>query len=111
MEEQKINAIRIDAPLKASTFEFICVRIISKLKSFIGLVVYRTGYAFYNFFAKFEDIMNIMSSYNEKALVLGNFNFNLESILDKKAQKLKNNFYIHDFKSWVAKSYHVAGWM
>ena len=36
----KINAIVIDVPLKASTFEFMCVRVSSKLKSFIGLVVY-----------------------------------------------------------------------
>ena len=30
----KINAIVIDVPLKASTFEFMCVRVSSKLKSF-----------------------------------------------------------------------------
>ena len=41
----KITAIVIDVPLKASTFEFMCVRVSSKFKSFIGLVVYRTGYA------------------------------------------------------------------
>ena len=40
----------IDVPLKASTFEFTCVRVSSKLKSFIGLVVYRTGYASCDFF-------------------------------------------------------------
>ena len=51
----KINAIMIDVPLIASTFEFMCVRVSSKLKSFIGLVVYRTGYAFCDFFAEFRD--------------------------------------------------------
>ena len=39
LEELKINAILINVLLKASTFEFICVRVSSKLKSFIGLVV------------------------------------------------------------------------
>ena len=48
----KINALVIEDHLKNSTFEFMCVRVSSKLKSFIGLVVYRTGYAFCDFFCR-----------------------------------------------------------
>ena len=104
-----INAIVIDVPLKANTFEFMCVRVSSKLKSFIGLVVYRTGYAFCDFFAEFEEIMNIMSSYNEEVVVLGDFNFHLECIADKDAVNFKNILHMHDFKSCVAEPTH--SWM
>ena len=108
----KINARVIDVPLKASTFEFMCVRVSSKLKFFIGLVVYRTGYASCDFFAAFEEIMNIMSSYNEEVLVLGDFNFHLKCIADKDAENFKNILHMHDFKSCVAEPTHgQGGWL
>ena len=109
LEKPKINVIVIDVPLKASTFEFMCVRISSKLKSFISLVVYRTGYASCNFFAEFEEIMNIMSSYNEEVVVLGDFNFHLECIADRDAENFKNILHMHDFKSCVAEPTHEQG--
>ena len=106
----KINAIVIDVPLKASTFEFL--RVSSKLKSFIGLVVYRTGYASCDFFAKFEVIMNIMLSYNEEVVVLGDFNFHLECIADKDAENFKNILHMHHFKPCVAEPTHEqGGWL
>ena len=113
LEKPKINAIVIDVLLKASTFEFMCVKVSSKLKYFIGLVVYRTGYASCDFFAEFEEIMNIMSSYNEEVVVLGNFNFHLKCIAAKNAQNFKNILHMHDFKSCVAEPTHEqgAGWM
>ena len=108
----KINAIVIDVPLKASTFEFMCVRVSSKLKSSIGLVVYRTGYVSCDFFAEFEEIMNIMSSYNEEVVVLGDFNFHLECIADKDVENFKNTLHMHDFKSCVAEPTHEqGGWL
>ena len=36
----------------------------------MNLVVYRTGYAFSDFFAELEKILNIMSSYNEEVVAL-----------------------------------------
>ena len=112
LEKQKINAIVIDVPLKASTFEFMCVRVSSKLKSFIGLVVYRTGYASCDFFAEFKEIMNIMLSYNEEVVGLGGFNFHLECFADKDAENFKNILHMHDFKSCVAEPTHEqGGWL
>ena len=112
LEKPKINAIVIDVPLEARTFEFMCVRVSSKLKYFIGLVVYRTGYTFCDFFAEFEEIMNIMSSYNEEVVVLGDFNFYLKCIADKDAKNFKNILHKHDFKSCVAEPTHEqGGWL
>ena len=108
----KINAIVIDVLLKASTFEFMCVRVSSKLKSFIGLVAYRTEYASCDFFVEFEKVMNIMSSYNEEVVILEDFNFHLECIADKGAENFKNILHMHDFKSCVAKPTHEqGGWL
>ena len=112
MGKPKINAIVIDVPLKASTFELMCVRVSSKLKSFIGLVVYRTGYASCDFFAGFEEIMNIIPSSNEEVVVLGDFNFHLECIADKDAENFKNILYMHEFKSCVEEPTHEqGGWL
>ena len=102
----------IDVPLKASNFEFMCLRVSSRLKSVIGLVVYRTEYASCDFFAEFEEIMNIMSSYNEEVLVLRDFNFHLECFADKNAENFKNIFHMHDFKSCgVEPTHEQGGWL
>ena len=91
MGKPKINAIVIDVPLKVSTFEFMCLKVSSKLKFFIDLIVYRTRYASCDFFAEFEEVMNIMSSYNEEVVVLGVLIFSW-SVMQKGKQKILKIF-------------------
>ena len=71
-----------------------------------------TRYDSCDFFAEFEEIMNIMSSYNEEVVVLGVFNFHLECIANKDAENFKNILHMHDFKSCVAEPTHEqGGWL
>ena len=56
--------------------------------------------------------MNIMSSYNEEVVVLGDFNFHLECIADNNAENFKNILHMHDFKSCVSEPTHEqCGWL
>ena len=61
-----------------ASFEHLCVKISSNSKSVIGLVGYLTGAASFLFYKKFENISDILATYNRKVLTLGNFNFYLE---------------------------------
>ena len=92
-------------------FEHICVRISSKSRSVIVLVVYRTGYASSGFYDDFSKIMNTLSTYNEEVIILENFNFHLEQD-DTLTQKFFNLLAFHYFHSSIDQPTHkLGGWL
>ena len=69
-----------------ASFEHLCVRISSRSKSVIGLVVYRRGAASSLFYKEFENTLGILATYNEEVLILGDFIFHLEQSDNTDAQ-------------------------
>ena len=72
-----------------SRFEHLCVRISSSSKSVIGFVVYRKKSSSL-FYMEFKNILGILATYNEKVLILGDFNFHLEQSDNTDAQTSLN---------------------
>ena len=89
-----------------ASFEHLCVRLSSSSKSVIGLVVSRKGAAFSLFYKKFENTLGILATYNEKNLILGDFNFNLERSDNTGAQTFINILRSHGFDSFTNQPTH-----
>ena len=93
-------------------FEHICVRVSSKSRSVIVSVVYRTGYASCEFYDDFSKIMNTLSTYNEKVIILEDFNFHLEQADDTFTQNFSNLLILHNFHSSIDQPTHkLGGWL
>ena len=93
-------------------FEHICVRISSKSRSVIFLVVYRTGYAPSGFYDDFTKSTNTLSTYNEEVIILGNFNFHLEQADYTFTQNFSNLLTLHNFHSSIDQPTHYfGGWL
>ena len=94
------------------SFKHLCVRISSSSKSFIGLVVYRTGAASSLFYKEFENILGILATYNEEVLILGDFNFHLEKSDYTSALTFLNILRSHGFNSSTNQPIHnQRGWL
>ena len=93
-------------------FEHICVRISSKARSVIVLVVYGTGYASCGFWDDFSKIINTLSTYNEKVIILEDFNFHLEQADDTLTQNFSNLLTLHNFHLFIDQQTHkLGGWL
>ena len=86
------------------------MRISSSSKSVIGLVVYRTGSASSLFYKEFENTLGILATYNEEALIQGDFN--LEQYDNTDAQTFLNILRSHGFDSSTNQPTHnQGGWL
>ena len=82
----------------------------NKLK--FGLVVYRTGTASSLFHKEFENTLGILATYNEKVLILGDFNFHLEQPDNTDAQTFLKISRSHGFDSSTNQPTHnQKGWL
>ena len=98
-------------PLHIAHFEHICVRISTKSRSVIVLVVYQTGYASCGFYDDFSK-MNTLSTYNKKVIILDDFNCHLEQAEDKLTQNSSNLLTLHNFHSSIDQTTHkLGGWL
>ena len=95
-----------------ASFEHLCVRISSRSKSVIGLVVYRTGAASLLFYKEFGNTLGILATYNEEVLILGDFSFHLEQSDNTDAQTFLNILWSHGFESSTNQpTYNQGGWL
>ena len=88
------------------------MRRISNSKTVIELIGYRTSAASSLFYEEFENTLCISAPYNEKVLILGDFNFHLEQPDNTDAQTFSNTLKSHGLKSSTNQPTHnQGGWL
>ena len=83
--------------ISTASFENLCVRLSSSSMSVIGFVVYRKGAASSLFYKDFKNTLGILATYNEKNLIMDDFNFHLEQSNNTDAQSFLNISRFHGF--------------
>ena len=85
--------------ISTASFENLCVRLSSSSMSVSGFVVYRKGAASSLFYKDFKNTLGILATYNEKNLIMDDFNFHLEQSNNTDAQSFLNISRFHGFDS------------
>ena len=83
--------------ISTASFENLCVRLSSSSMPVIGFVVYRKGAASSLFYKDFKNTLGILATYNEKNLIMDDFNFHLEQSNNTDAQSFLNISRFHGF--------------
>ena len=80
-----------------ASFEDYCVRTSLSSKSVIGLVLLSHSNTSSLFYKEFENTLGILATYNEKILILGDFNVLLKQSDNTDAQKFLKILKFHGF--------------
>jgi len=80
----------LDIGAKPTTFEFVCVRVMSGDVSYIVCAIYRPGSTTVSttFFADLSDVFDRLSTFVEPLFVVGDLNIHLEQTKDTSASQL-----------------------
>lgn len=79
----------VDLGVKPSTFELLCVRVVSGASSFIAATIYRPGSVAISasFFAEISDVLDRLATFVEPVLLTGDVNIRLERSTDSETSQ------------------------
>ena len=108
-----VRLSRLDVGVDPTSFELLCVRVVSSSQSCVVAVIYRPGSAAMSttFFAEMTDILDRLSTFIEPVYVVGDVNVHLERHDDPVARELIDDFADHGLLNCVSSPTHDHGGM
>ena len=108
-----VRLARLDVGVDPTSFELMCVRVVSGSLSCVVAVIYRPGSAAVSttFFAEFTNVLDRLSAFIDPVFVVGDVNVHLERPDDPAARELIDDFTDHGLLNCVLSPTHDHGGM
>ena len=108
-----VRLSRLDVGVDPTSFELLCVRVVSSSLSCVVAVIYRPGSAAIStaFFAEVTEVLDRLSTFIEPVYVVGDVNVHLERSDDPSARELIEDFADHGLLNCVSSPTHDHGGM
>ena len=101
----------MDLGVTPSTFELLCVRIVSGSSSFIAATIYRPGSVATSslFFTELSDVLDRLATFVEPILLTGDINIRLERLTDSDTDQFIDILAVRGLQHCVTSATHNLG--
>ena len=108
-----VSLSKVDLGVKPSTFELLCIRVVSGALSFIAAAIYRPGSTAITttFFVELSDVLDRLATFVELVLVTGDVNIRLERSTDAETTQFVDMLAAYGLAHCTTSATHSLGGM